>query len=195
MPIEYLPLSWADYHQHAFLLADRLFSDKKNVNQIVAISRGGLTFGHLFSDLLRIPISTITIQSYTDIQAQGELKITQELHTPIEGKSVLLVDDVSDTGKTLVRAAQYLKTFHPLSITTVTMFYKPHSVYKPDYYADETSKWILFPYEAGEMLTNIMKQMHKDGKTEKEIRSFVNDLGYPDYQIDFVIKHYLTKTI
>lgn len=190
MAIDYLPVSWGDYHQLAQQLADQLLSDGKKIDEIVAISRGGLTLGHLFTDLLRVPISTFTIQSYTDIKTQGEVKITKPLTTPIYDKHVLLVDDVSDSGKTLVRALEYLKAQQPKMVTTLTLFYKPHSVYKPDYVAKNTSAWILFPYEPIEMITNIIGSMTKEGKTKEQIDSVLHSLNYVDEQIAFVRKHY-----
>ncbi len=191
MDIHYLPVSWLDYHSLAQKLAATVLTHNANINEIVAISRGGLTLGHLLSDFLRIPISTITIQSYTDIQTQGELKITAELQTPIAGKHILLVDDVADSGKTLVRAIEYLKTFEPKQVTTLTMFYKPRSVYRPDFYARETTDWILFPYEPTEMIMLLSQQLDKDGKTKAEIQSFLEGLGYTEEQIAFVRRHYL----
>lgn len=192
MDIHYLPVSWPDYHALAQKLAATVLAHTTKLNEIVAISRGGLTLGHLLADLLRIPISTITIQSYTDIKTQGEIKITAELQTPIAGKNVLLVDDVADSGKTLVRAIEYLKTFNPNEVKTLTMFYKPRSVYRPDFYARETSDWILFPYEPTEMITLISQQLEKSGKNKAETQTFLEGLGYTDEQIAFVRRHYLT---
>ena len=191
MAVQYLPVSWNQYHSFAQKLAATILDHSEPIDQIVAISRGGLTLGHLMSDLLRIPIATITIQSYTDIQSQGELVISQKLHVPIRGKRILLVDDVADTGKTLVRAVKYLKRFGAKNITTVTMFYKPHSVYRPDYFAKQTSSWILFPYEPTEMIALITSQMKKDGKSKASIQNFLESLNYTDEQIAFVRRHYL----
>src|SRR5258706_14759452 len=117
--IHYLSPSWKDYQLNAQKLAATILDNAETLDQIVAISRGGLTLGHLFSDLLRIPIATITIQSYSDVQKQGELFISQKLHVPIRDKRILLVDDVADSGKTFVRAPKYLKRFAPGHITTV----------------------------------------------------------------------------
>ncbi len=193
MAISYLPVSWQEYHDYAQKLAEEILTKDGPVDEIVAISRGGLTSGHLLSDLLRVPISTFTIQSYTDIQSQGEVKITAGLQTSIEGKHVLLVDDVSDTGKTLIRALEYLKDFKPKKITTATMFYKPHSVYKPDFYAQQTSKWILFPYEPAEMITLIYNGLRKEGKSEEEIIAFLKRLDYTPDRIGFVKKFHVKK--
>lgn len=194
MAIQYLSPSWKEYHANAQKLAATILDSAEPIDQIVAISRGGLTFGHLLSDLLRIPIATITIQSYSDILKQGELFISQKLHVPIRGKRILLVDDVADSGKTLVRALKYLKRFAPKHITTVTMFHKPRSVYKPDYYAQETTRWILFPYEVTEMIFLISKRMQKEGKSKADIQRFLKKLKYTDDQIAYVRRHHLDET-
>lgn len=190
MAIDYLPVSWDQYHSYARQLAVQILTDKVAIDEVVAISRGGLTLGHLLTDLLHVPISTFTIQSYTDIQTQGEVKITKPLTTPIHDKHVLLVDDVSDSGKTIERAIQYLKTQQPKYVTTLTMFHKPHSVYKPDYFAQTSSAWILFPYEPTEMVASIMKRMQKEGKSEAEIDTFLTSLHYTKEAISFVKRFY-----
>jgi len=191
MGIHYLPVSWKDYHQTAQKLAATIADRTKPIDQIVAISRGGLTLGHLLTDFLRIPISVITIQSYTDIQASGEAILTAKLQNSIKHKHILLVDDVADSGKTLVRATKYLNRAGASKITTVTMFYKPRSVYRPDYFAKQTTKWILFPYEPTEMILLITKQMHASGASKAVIQKFLKNLRYTDDQISFVRRHYI----
>lgn len=168
-----------------------LGNEKHGFDEIVAIARGGLTLGHLFSDYLRIPISSITIQSYTDIQEQGLVKITAGLSKIIKDKKILLVDDIADTGRTLIRATSYLKEFDPSSITTATMFYKPHCTIVPDYFAQQTDKWILLPFEVTEWIYTFTTKMEKEGKSKREIQQFLNGLGYTEDQIKFVRKHHL----
>ena len=190
MAIDYLPVSWGQYHSLARILASKILTDGISIDEVVAISRGGLTLGHLMTDLLTVPISTFTIQSYTNLQTQGQVKITKPLTTPIYDKHILLVDDVSDTGKTIERALQYLKAQQPKQVTTLTMYYKPHSIFKPDYFAKTTSAWIMFPYEPTEAATNLIKTMKKEGKSEKEVQKFLENLHFDKDQIAFVKKFY-----
>lgn len=190
MAIDYIVPSWEEYHSLARSLATEILTKRVRVDEVVAISRGGLTLGHLLTDLLHAPISTFSIQSYTDIQVQGEVKITKPLSMPLDGKRVLLVDDVADRGMTMVRAIEYLKMYTPKKIVTLTMYYKPHSIYKPDYFAKSTSAWILFPYEPTETANNIRKSMKKDGKPEAEITKFLTKLHYNKESIAFVKKFY-----
>jgi len=70
------------------------------------------------------------------------------------------------------------------------MFYKPRSVYRPDYFAKQTSQWILFPYEPTEMILLISKQMTGEGKSKAEIQKFLHSLDYTISQIAFVRRHY-----
>lgn len=191
MAIEYLPVSWTDYNRYAQHLAEVILVKDEPIDEIVAIARGGLSLGHVLSDLLRTSISTFSIQSYEDIKEQGEVKITAGLQTTIEGKHILLVDDVSDTGKTLVRAVEYLKDFKPKRITTATMFYKPHSVYKPDFFVQETAAWILFPTEVVETIASMFTRMRKEGKSDQEIEHLLHSLGYTATQLTFVKKFHL----
>ncbi len=193
MAIQYLPISWNDYHTTAQKLAAGILDHAEPIDQIVAISRGGLTLGHLLTDFLRVPISIIAIQSYTDIQKSGEAVLTAKLQNSIKHKHILLVDDVADSGKSMRRATKYLTRAGAKKITTVTMFYKPHSVYRPDFFARQTTKWILFPYEPTEMILLICRQMHEKGKSKAEIQNFLESLNYTDDQIAFVRRHYLEK--
>src|SRR4030042_6192004 len=180
MAIHYLPISWKTYHTTARKLSATILDNNESCDEIVAISRGGLTLGHLLSDLLRIPISTITIQSYTAIQTAGVVTLTAKLQNSIKKKCILLVDDVSDSGKTLRRAVTYLKHAGAAHVTTVTMFYKPHSMVRPDYFAKQTTRWILFPYEPTEMILLLTKQMEESGKSKADIQEFLKNLSYTD---------------
>ncbi len=193
MAIHYLPVSWKDYHTSTQKLAAAILDQRESFDLIVAIARGGLSLGLILSDFLRIPISTIVIQSYTDIQKQGELQITGKLQTPIRGKKILLVDDIADSGKTFKRAIAYLRRFGPKSITTAALFYKPHSVYRPDYFAKRSTAWILLPHEVTEWVYTFTLKLQKEGKSKADIQKFLRKLHYTDDQIAFVRRHYLKQ--
>lgn len=191
MAIHYLPISWKTYHTTAQKLAASILDQHESIELIVAIARGGLSLGLILSDYLRVPISTIVIQSYTDIQKQGELQITGKLQTPIRGKKVLLVDDIADSGKTFKRAISYLRRFGPKSITTASLIYKPHSVYRPDYFAKQSTAWILLPHEVTEWVYTFTQKMQQEGASKADIQKFLESLEYTDDQIAFVRRHYL----
>lgn len=192
MAAQYLSVTWRQYHSLVQTLAAAILSASRSpYDLIIAIARGGLSLGLILSDFLQTPISCITIQSYTDIGKQGELTITSKLGTSIKGKRVLLVDDIADSGKTFKRSLSYLKRLKPTSVTTASLFYKPHSVYRPDYFAKRSSAWILLPHEVTEWITTFTQMMEKEGKSKADIQKFLESLGYTDNQISFVRKYYL----
>lgn len=191
MADQYLPVTWNEFHSLSLLLAEQILKSKKPIDEIVAIARGGLSLGLILTDFLQKPISTITIQSYTDIKKQGLVQITSKLGKPIRDKNILLVDDIADSGKTFVRAISYLGTFRPKSITTASLFYKPHSSFKPDFFAKETDLWILLPHEVTEWVKTFTKKMESEGKSKEDIQTFLKQLDYNDGQISFVRKYHL----
>lgn len=192
MKTQYLPVTWKDYHALCQKIAAAILNhEKRSFDEIVAIGRGGLNVGLIMSDFLRTPLSSITIQSYTDIKKQGVMTITEKLGKSIEGSHILLVDDNADSGKTFIRAMEYLKTFHPASITTASLFYKPWSTYQPDYFAKRTTRWILFPHEVTEWVYTFTQKMEQEGKSKADIQVFLESLGYSDSQIKFVRRHHL----
>lgn len=189
----FLFVSWSEYHLLAQKLAAAIFNHSHTHDEIVAVSRGGLTLGHIMSDLTNLPVYSFTIQSYTDIQKEGKIVITQELGKPIEGRRILLVDDVSDTGKTFVRAKTYVEDMKPSSITTLSMFIKPKTIFRPDFFVKQTNKWIIFPYEVAETIKYVIRKMESEGKSKAQIQNYLVHLGFREGQIAFVRKHHLNK--
>jgi len=65
-----------------------------------------------------------------------------------EIEKILIVDDIADTGRTLkdvMQPIQYVGSH--IRIKTATLYCKPHSIVKPDFYIKETKDWIVFPWE------------------------------------------------
>lgn len=182
---EFLVLPWNRYFKLVNNLVDQILDRGEKYDRIVGITRCGLVLGHILSDMLDLPISMFVMKSYTNFNKQDEVKITEELPADIKGKRILLVDGLSDTGQTFVKALEYLKEKEPAKITTAAVFYKPHSVYKPDFYAFETPKWVLFPYEFTENATLLKKKVEKEGG---DLDSILLKLGYSQDDITLLKK-------
>jgi hypoxanthine phosphoribosyltransferase len=67
--------------------------------------------------------------------------------------NILIVDDIADSGETLKYAVSKLKGNGCESIQTASVFYKPCSKFKPDYFAKEVEEttWIVQPWESTEV--------------------------------------------
>jgi hypoxanthine phosphoribosyltransferase len=84
-----------------------------------------------------------------------------------------LVDDVSDTGKSLQLAKNHLQQQDAKEIKTATLYAKPQTITKPDYCEKQTSHWIVFPWDAKETVRKIIQKQEGKRATSKEIAKLV----------------------
>jgi len=78
--------------------------------------------------------------------------ILQPLLIDIRDKSVLVVDNVADTGKPIQVAVNAVSLHGARIVRTATIYVKPWSLVKPDFFHDTTEKWIIFPWEQREVI-------------------------------------------
>lgn len=96
---------------------------------LVGVLKGVLLF---MADLLRaitIPaeVDFMAISNYSPVaRARGVVRLEKDLETPLEGRHVLFVEDVIDTGLTLNYLLQSLRERDPASIEVCTLFNRPH---------------------------------------------------------------------
>jgi hypoxanthine phosphoribosyltransferase len=87
-----------------------------------------------FSDLLRslsLPVTCefLGVSSYGDRRvSSGEVKVTLDINEPLEGKHVLIVEDIVDSGLTLSYLQTNLKARRPASLKTCALLMKPDSM-------------------------------------------------------------------
>jgi hypoxanthine phosphoribosyltransferase len=90
---------------------------------VVAVLKGATVF---LADLLRwltfpLAVDFVRIASYGIGTRPGEIRFIKDVELPLEGRDVIVVDDIVDTGGTLARLKQVLEAHHPASITTVAL--------------------------------------------------------------------------
>ena len=109
-------ISWEDYHKKIEELAINVYKDGCKFNQVICIAKGGLRVGDVFSRLFNVPLAILSVESYhggnDDIKnQQGQFTFSRDLAktTPNLGSHVLLVDDLADSGKTLIKSIKWLE--------------------------------------------------------------------------------------
>lgn len=133
-------------------LADQIIRFKPNkFTCVVGIARGGLIPACYLANQLEIPyVYTVGVKSYSKT-TQTELAWYHDCNTSIPSNSdILLVDDLCDTGDTMIAVRD--KLLERNRVFTATIFYKPKSRYRPDAYWQEVDNnhWIVFPWEKQE---------------------------------------------
>jgi hypoxanthine phosphoribosyltransferase len=149
---------------------------------VVAVARGGLVPGRVLCDLLEVPALAVTqIQFYTNInQTALQPTLKQPLTLPVKGKNVLLVDDIADTGQSLRFAQTYLKTEGAQDQKTATLYTKPQSQLTPDFYEQQTSRWVVFPWDTKETLRKISQSNPGKRAFKEELAKLVK-AGLPKH--------------
>jgi hypoxanthine phosphoribosyltransferase len=96
---------------------------------LVSVLKGSLPF---MADLMRqidlpLRIDLMEVSSYggTAIESSGLVRILKDLSAPIDGRHVLLVEDIIDTGLTLNYLLRYLRGKNPRSIKVCSLLDKP----------------------------------------------------------------------
>jgi xanthine phosphoribosyltransferase len=115
---------------------------------IVPIARGGLTLGHILSEAMNIrDVSVINSIHYDDTKKLDSFEIFN-IPDLSKAKKVLIVDDIVDSGETIVEVLKVLKQKYPtLKYKVVSLYYKTTAIFKPDFYAKEANGWIEFFWE------------------------------------------------
>jgi len=142
------PVSWDQFHRDARALAWRL-ADKGPFEAIVCITRGGLVPAAIVARELDLRlVETVCVSSYHDYTSQGDLQVLKGIAPSVQaigrGKGVLLIDDLTDTGKTARIVREMLPDAH-----FATVYAKPAGAPMCHTYVTEVSQdtWIFFPWD------------------------------------------------
>jgi xanthine phosphoribosyltransferase len=146
------PVSWDQFHRDARALAWRL-AGAGPFEAIVCITRGGLVPAAIVArELGTRLIETVCIASYHDYKNQGDLALIKDVAPSIKaigdgrGRGVLVIDDLTDTGKTARVVRDILPDAH-----FATIYAKPAGRPVIDTFVTEVSQdtWIYFPWDMG----------------------------------------------
>jgi len=180
--LEFEAPAWNQIYCMLLNLAEKISKNKFKPDLIVGVSRGGWPPARVLSDLLNNPnLANIRAEFYLGVaETKGEPVLTQPVSMPVAGKRVLVVDEIADTGKSLKLVKEHLIEHGATEVKIATIYYKPWSIVKPDYYEMETRCWVVFPWEIKETVRKIVKKCReKKTPPEKEMAKLVK-AGLPE---------------
>jgi len=125
-------ISEADISHRGDELAEQIAADYKDKGEIVLLGvlKGAFILLADLSRRLTIPrlVEFIAVSSYEDGDVpSGAVRLVMDVRSSIEGKHVLVVEDIVDTGHTLHYLIDMLKSREPASIKACVMLHKEHS--------------------------------------------------------------------
>lgn len=95
---------------------------------LVCVLRGGAFFMCELAKRLTVPVTIdfMSVSSYGDgTESSGQIRIVKDLDDSIEGRDVLVVEDIIDSGRTLSKMMELLESRRPASLALCTLLDKP----------------------------------------------------------------------
>lgn len=162
--MKFIVPTWDEIYEVALSLAPKVLVDIP-FDVIIGVSRGGLVAARIFSDLLEVrDVITVPLEHYRGIDVLEDVKVGKIDLPDLHDRSVLLIDDIADSGASLQKISELL--IHKIyRLKTLCLFKKNSSTFTPDFYQKETDAWIIFPWDRLEAL----KALENKGISMEEI--------------------------
>ena len=150
--------TWNQIYAMLLRQAEKIHRSDFKPDIIVGVTRGGWIPARVLSDLLEISnLATVGVEFYLGVgETRNKPVLTQSVSASVTGKKALLVDDVTDSGKSLQLAKDHVLQ-GAKEVRIATVYAKPFSVTKPDYYEKRTSRWVVFPWDTKETVRKIVE--------------------------------------
>ncbi|WP_248897766.1 phosphoribosyltransferase [Haloplanus halobius] len=163
-------------------VADDVRDAEFDPDVIVALARGGWFAGRCCCDFLGLDdLTSLKMEHYVGTAAKGS---DPEVRYPmpegsVEGKDVLIVDDIADTGESLRHAAEYVEDRDPSTVRTATLQLLHTSEFEPDFVGERLEEWawIVYPWNFIEdmidLVSGVMEQADDETFTSEDIRQYL----------------------
>jgi hypoxanthine phosphoribosyltransferase len=171
-PIRCQAISWNQFDRLVRDVASTIRTSGFQPDVVVAIARGGFVPARILCDYLGVmELVSFRIEHYQGQHAEAQARIRHPLSVAVQGKQVLIVDDLSDTGETFEVAARYLNELGAAAVRTAALHYKRQSKFEPDYYAKRLRKWrwLSYPWARIEDVTELIRGLDPPWGDSKDI--------------------------
>lgn len=156
-------VSWERFDTLACRLARTVRAAGYQPDVIVAIARGGYMPARVVADHLGVfDLADLRIEHYRGTRKAAGAFVRYPLTAAIDGRRVLLVDDVSDSGETFEVALRHLNgRGRAAELRTAVLHHKTASRFTPDYHAERVRewRWITYPWALMEDLHSLLQAL------------------------------------
>lgn len=145
---EKLYYTWEYIHRQTLLLVKMIQEKEVVADYIVGISRGGLIPAVLMSHHMGLPLKPLVWSTRDHLDQVHDLTIAEDLK---EGKTILLVDDINDSGRTFTEVLTDWEYSEASAgkVITACIFERATTSRPSDFHAKTITinNWVVFPYE------------------------------------------------
>jgi len=150
-------------------VSDQVKDSEFEPDVVVALARGGWFAGRCLCDFLGLDdLTSLKMEHYVGTaQKTGEPEVRYPMpEGSVEGKDVLIIDDIADTGGSIEHAQEYVEDRDPDSVRTATLQLLQTSEFEPDYVGERLDEWawIVYPWNFIEDMVDVVSGvMEADG--------------------------------
>ena len=166
-------MSWELFEKLAINVAKSIRKDGFQPDFMVGLARGGWVLSRVLCDFLGVKdLVSLKVEHWgVTATPDGKAQIKYPFDIDLSGKNVLVVDDITDTGESMLVAVEYVKSKNPASIKTAALRHIDGSKFTPDYYGDVINwRWVVFPWNFVEDMCNLVPKASEDTDSLGEIK-------------------------
>ncbi|MCL4335686.1 MAG: phosphoribosyltransferase [Candidatus Thermoplasmatota archaeon] len=192
-------VTWTDVEKWCSSIRDQVI-DSFVPDMIIGLSRGGLVPARILSDTLWIKdlISIKTEHWGITATKSGKAILRDPGKLNLNGRKVLIVDDITDTGQSMKLAYDFVKSQEPAEVKTATMLHITRSSFIPDFYGELVDQknwaWFIFPWNVYEDLDNLLSKVLNGRASLEELKTLLLknfDLKIEDTLLETVINDFV----
>ena len=193
MAITYEFVWWERLYELCFRLYQKILGSGYIPDVVVGIARGGWIPARILSDLFFTKeTANVKVDLYRGIYARDlEPKVSQSMPKDMQWECPILVDDIADTGDSLIAAMKHLEERGYKNMRTATLHFKPWTSLVPNYYIVKTEAWVVYPWELKEFTYELATQFSEDGKSSQETENQLLAVGVPMHYAQLFLKQWL----
>lgn len=163
--------SWDNVHQLAGRVADQIKASGYKPDMIIGLARGGWVPSRALCDFLGVKdLVSLKVEHWGVTAApDGKAVLKYPFEFDLKGRKVLIVDDITDTGESMVMAKKYVEELGPTEVRTATLMHITCSKFKADYVAEVFDHvtnwtWVIFPWNFTEDMCHLISNLLADGE-------------------------------
>jgi len=160
--------SWDELYEYIKEMAKKIKKDNYRPDIVIALSRGGFVPARVICDLMIIKdLISIKVDHWgVTASKDGKAHLRYPIDVDLTGKKVLIVDDITDSGESMIVAKEFVQKLNPKEIKTAAIFNIKHSKFVPDYYGKEIDWiWVMWPWNYVEDMCNILPKVLYEKKS------------------------------
>ncbi len=165
-------------------VSDDVRRDEFEPDVIVALARGGWFAGRCICDFLGMDdLTSLKMEHYVGTaEKSGEPTIRYPMpEGSVEGKDVLIIDDIADTGGSIKRAQEYVEDREAGEVRTATLQLLQTSEFEPDYVGEQLEEWawVVYPWnfieDMVDLISGVMAKADEDAFSKRDIRHYLKE--------------------